>query len=88
LAFLFGHFREYFSANCEMLLGNLLLEIPMTRFCSKFFGEKPHDVGGCPQCSAAQAEVEREEKILNEIVGGLYHRSDLEKAALDCHGQP
>lgn len=53
----------------------------MTEFCRNFCFQ-------CEKCKKAKEEVEREEKILAEIVGPIHHRTDLEKAALDCHGQP
>jgi hypothetical protein len=60
----------------------------MKAFCRLFWKQEPHDVETCPQCKAAWDEVQREEKIMAEVEGPLYHRTDLEKAALDHRGQP
>ena len=60
----------------------------MTAFCRKFFGQDDHDVETCPQCKEAWAEVQREDAIIAFVDGPLYIRTEEEKAALDCHGQP
>ena len=61
----------------------------MKSFCRKFFKEEPHDIDDCPQCKEAYEEEVRLHGIdPEEVDGPLYHRSDLEKAALDHNGQP
>ena len=61
----------------------------MKSFCRKFFKEEPHDIDDCPQCKEAYDEEVRFNRIEQEEVDGpLYHRSDLEKAALDHNGRP
>lgn len=60
----------------------------MNEFCRKFFQEEVHDVEKCPQCRETWAEIKREDAIIGEVGGPLYHRTTLERAALNCHGQP
>ena len=64
----------------------------MKSFCRNFFKydqEEPHDIDDCPQCKEAYDEEVRFNRIEQEVVDGpLYHRTDLEKAALDHNGRP
>lgn len=61
----------------------------MKSFCRKFFKEEPHDIDDCPQCKEAYDEVMHLHRIEQEVVDGpLYHRTELENAALDHNGRP
>lgn len=53
----------------------------MNKFCPAF-------CMNCDKCKKAWEEVQREEAALSDVEGPLYVRTEEEKAALDCHGQP
>ena len=56
----------------------------MTQFCRNF-------CFACPACQAAIAEIKAEELIFADLGpndAAIPTRTELEKAALDCHGQP
>jgi hypothetical protein len=61
----------------------------MKKFCKLFFCNKDHDhdINLCNQCKEAYAEIKRDEAIFFQIDSPIY-KTDSEKAALDCNGQP
>lgn len=57
----------------------------MTKFCRKFFSDFTHEIENCPVCKPCLDEILQEEKL--DVIRTV-SRTELEKAALDCHGQP